>query len=129
VITTGKRNKKKHKSKNGRAQDYRTLREEWAYAQTCGAVMPEWVPFCPTCDTDKHMSKEPYRDTGIYRCGKCQEDIVCVLDDGVETEILLSELDSEALHEVKADVRPKGTYVTYKPTELVGEGDILYVGI
>jgi hypothetical protein len=95
----------------------------WLHAELFGAMLPDYLPDCPDCDTDRHVAPEPLHDTGVFLCRKCQGLIVVVLIDGEEVGVFVEELETKA----PVDEAIVGSH-EYKPHELVEEPDAFHVG-
>jgi len=116
----GKRHKQRHKARHAP----KTWAREWREAESYGCVVPDYVPDCPMCETDKRVAVEPFDNTGIFACFKCGMHIVVLRVEGDETALLLEELDSE-LKELRDDLGEKAATVigpglgVYSPMALV----------
>jgi hypothetical protein len=80
------------KKRKKRATAQLTPAETWAFAKDRGAIIPDYMPDCPLCDSDEWID-EPLDGTGIYLCGKCGSDIVVILLDKEEFSVMLESLE------------------------------------
>jgi len=109
--------KKHHKPKDATPSPWLL---KWREAQAFGCIMPDYVPDCPDCQTDRHVKNQPRNNTGIFECRKCQGNIVVLAHMGDETSVLLEEMEDEA-KETDGDGRPTVGLGIYAPLELTEE--------
>ena len=117
------KHRRKHRKSRKQAKPVRrghNVREDWNWAQSYGAVIPDSVPDCPVCETDENVNPLPYNNTGIFLCGKCYNDIVVVVEGDFEQAFCLDDLGKvEESYLRNAVGEPEETYDTYAPAELV----------
>lgn len=92
----------------------------WREAEAYGCIMPEDVPDCPKCKTDKNVGCETRPGTCIFVCRACKGNIVVVDFLGDYMPLFIEDLEKELGGYDAGGERTVGLGV-YSPMDLVEE--------
>lgn len=84
--------KKKQRNRANKRAKKQHKHFDWPWARKRGAIIPEYFPSCPDCETNQYMDG-PDPGTGIFYCGQCNSTIVMIVEDGEDLSVHIEELE------------------------------------